>query len=201
MKLCKSICVGGKIVPAGTDLQFINGVAAFENVQIEEHAIPNGALEAEGSQIAEQVIADINTRWPDGFTDKQFTDAWPDKLDNRWQYTLLDVDDEHVLMFRTDTEAIEIYLFDNNGVYKPTGEYHVASDSRQSAAIEAIVSLRTKGTLAIDALVSMLYTVIHACPPEDKPKLKKVMTAAYKAVNSTDSGKVFRKELKLDKLQ
>lgn len=200
MKLAKAICVSGKIIPAGTDLQFANGVASFENLQINELSIPVGAMESDDSAIANGVIDEINEMFPDGFTYKEFADTWPDKLDKKWVYTLMNVDDEHVLMFRTDTGAIEIYLFESDGKYKPDGEFHIASNSRQSAAIEGLISLRTKGTLAIDALTSMLYTVIKSCPPEDRPALKKVVNAAYKAMNGGDSAKTFRKELKLDKL-
>lgn len=62
-------------------------------------------------------------------------------------------------------------------------------------AIEAVLS--TKGALAIDTIIAVLQTVMRACPPEDRARLRKVLNAAYKAVNSTKPIKEFNKLLGL----
>ena len=153
MKLIKSIRVGRMVVPAGTTLNFSNeGYMRYKGINIHKSCVPEVAIESEeeiidalsvegdGSEIAEAVVAMLRNKYPDGFTEDQFIEDFGDKLDGN-QYSIMTVDDEDVLMLKTsDDEAIEIYLSKvEDDKFVLTGEYHVASNTGQSAALESML--------------------------------------------------------------
>lgn len=182
MKLRQSICAGGKVIAAGTD------IFACESIDVSK--LPLKSLAKNPSEFAKALIDELNKLWPNGFSKQEFEDANISVCG--FNYSIMQVGDEHVLMIRTDTDGIEIYLvLDNRHRYKPTGEYHIASDASQGAAIEAL--LNTKGALALDALVSVIATVIEHCPASDKAQLRKILQAAYRASNSSKPKQDFYK--------
>lgn len=153
MKLTKSIRVGRTIVPAGTNLNFsTEGYVTYNGINIHKSCIPEAAVESDeeivdalaiegdGSEVAEAVIAMLRNKYPDGFTEHQFIEDFGDKLEGD-QYSIMTVDEEDVLMLKTaEDEAIEIYLSKvEDDKFVLTGEYHVASDAGQSAALESML--------------------------------------------------------------
>lgn len=157
--LLRSVNVDGTIIPAGTKLQFgTEGFGYFNSLTVYRDKLPKGAIEmdelemdtnesimpegcseGDGSKVAEAIIAIINDKYPDGFTESQFIEDFGDAIEGN-QYSITEVDDQDTLIIKTETEAIEIYLLlgeDNR--YRLTGEYHVASDAKMSAGVEALV--------------------------------------------------------------
>lgn len=182
MKLKQSICVGQKVIPAGTEIQL-----GTEATEVNALQIPMSALEANGSELAELFIKKLSAKYPDGFTKKQIIDDFGDKIEGN-AFTVLQVDDEHVLILKTaNDEAIELYLIEENGIYKFTGEYHVASNIKQGMAIENDSALLTKGTLAIRILVKAIGTAIDELPSYDKPELIRILRVASQSVSSGSS--------------
>jgi hypothetical protein len=181
MKLKQPICVGMNVIPAGTELRF--GAEAEVNALL----VPFGAIEANGSELAELFIRKLTDRYPEGFTKKQIIDDFGDKIEGN-AFTVMQVDDENVLILKTaDDEAIELYLIEDACVYKFTGEYHVASNIRQGVAVEDDSKLITKGTLAIRVLVKAIGTVLDELPSYDRPELIRILRVASQSVSSGNS--------------
>lgn len=184
-RLNKAIVAGRTIVPAGT---------VIATSGLESDKIPACAVEGQGSEIAEQILSKVSQDFPDGFTERELYEKYGDNIDN-CRFSLLQVDDENVLMLKTpEDEAIELYLQYDDKVYRFDGEFHVASDSRQSFAIESEASLQTKGTLAIRGLVAHIASVLDDLPSIDRPELIRILRVASQSVSS-GSSEVFKKNV------
>lgn len=166
MKVKHAFRVGNKVIPAGSELHFgQEGFGFYDGIKVFKKNIPAVALESDdceteddemkpeeigeegnGSAIAEAVLTMLNEAFPEGFSKTDLDEAYGDKLDGN-DYSIHQMDESIVMILKSeDDEAIEIYLTEADGKYKPTGEYHVASDV-EMVATEAFIS-RIKNTRA-----------------------------------------------------
>lgn len=97
-------------------------------------------------------------------------------------------------------------IFDENG----EAEFHglhidlsqvpeqAIGDIAANYAQEA-VTLKTKGQLAVDMLISAIITIFAACPQEDRNALRRVLTNARQASTTSTPMTTFKKLMKIDK--
>lgn len=189
IKLQNNFSIGSVTIPAGTVLAFSNeGLCKYKGLVIADWQVP--ACEANGSEIAERLVKQLTEQFPDGFDKNDLIDKFGDKIDGS-VFNLMQVDDESVLMLKTpDDEAIELYLIQGaDKKYKLDGEYHVASDARQSMAVERF--LQTKSSLALSGLVSHIAGILDDVQSLDKPRIMRILRVASQAVNSSKPSTYF----------